>query len=318
MKVLSWDIGIKNLAYCIVEFNDDVPKILHWEIIENTPNRDSLKLHNEIIDNIDERSHLLDVDYVLIEKQPSFNPTMRMVSSSLYTYFYIKGVLQNPHNKLNLIFFSPRKKLDCTEDWIPLPRGGRRGGKSAQNRYAAIKKAGIELAYKKLGETHSVNGRWVSFLDSKKKKDDLADCWIQCLSWMESRKGTKKVDHKKKQIIEWGSVTSKKPLKKVEGNPREWTQGNIKWWLLQYIQEKYEVNKKPPKKKTKRATILSHYNTQTSKACPPELVYSLLKEDAGDDKWSHIPSTVHNLDNLWIHYGIKKFYDKDFVPKSHS
>ena len=89
MKVLSWDIGIKNLAYCIVDSTN--LQIHHWEVIENTPCRDSLKLHNEIIDNLEGRPHLLDVDVVLIEKQPSFNPTMRMVSSSLYTYFLHKG-----------------------------------------------------------------------------------------------------------------------------------------------------------------------------------------------------------------------------------
>ena len=308
MKVLSWDIGIKNLAYCIVD--TEGTKILHWEIIENTPNKDSLKLHNEIINNLESRPHLLDVDTVLIEKQPSFNPTMRMVSSSLYTYFYIRGVLQNTDGSMDLIFFSPRKKLDCTEEWISLPRGGRRGGGRAATRYAAIKKAGIELAYKKLGETHSVNGRWVSFLDGKKKKDDLADSWIQCLSWLEAKNGTKKVDHKKKKIIEWGKVTSKKPLKKVEGTPSEWTDGNIKWWLLQYIPAKYEITKKVKKKPTSGTRITSFYNNKKTNV-PLETVFSILKEDAGE-RWCKIPTTIHNLDDLWVHYGIKKFYDKNF------
>mgnify|MGYP000844843023 CR=1 FL=1 len=33
MKYLSWDIGIKNLSYCLVENNDKIFKILNWEII---------------------------------------------------------------------------------------------------------------------------------------------------------------------------------------------------------------------------------------------------------------------------------------------
>ena len=34
MKILSWDVGIKNLAYCIIEFNGDEFKILKWDIID--------------------------------------------------------------------------------------------------------------------------------------------------------------------------------------------------------------------------------------------------------------------------------------------
>ena len=35
MKILSWDIGIKNLAYCWVDYNseEDVFRVLNWEII---------------------------------------------------------------------------------------------------------------------------------------------------------------------------------------------------------------------------------------------------------------------------------------------
>lgn len=32
-KILSWDVGIKNLAYCIAEFDKDSFKILKWDII---------------------------------------------------------------------------------------------------------------------------------------------------------------------------------------------------------------------------------------------------------------------------------------------
>ena len=54
MKYLSWDIGIKNLSYCLVEKNDNSYKILNWEIInigEKTkpiPNCIQLKKNKEI------------------------------------------------------------------------------------------------------------------------------------------------------------------------------------------------------------------------------------------------------------------------------
>ena len=40
MKICAWDIGIKHLAYCIMENNDNNDsnfKILHWEIIDLSP-----------------------------------------------------------------------------------------------------------------------------------------------------------------------------------------------------------------------------------------------------------------------------------------
>ena len=193
-----------------------------------------------------------------------------------------------------------------------LPQGGRRGGKKAQNRYAAIKKAGIELAYKKLGETHQLNGRWVGFLDSKKKKDDLADSWIQCLSWLEpATPNTKKSTPAKKKTIEWRSVTSKKPLKKVEGIPSEWTEGNVKWWLLQTLPARYEIA--PLKKKaTTNNGLLNYYGTQT---IPQEGVYGWIIEQG---EMVTKPPTVNNLEELVIYYGLKKFHDKCWMTRVNS
>ena len=45
MRVLSWDVGIINLAYCMIDINDDDYsswKIIDWGII-NLTNRESLK-----------------------------------------------------------------------------------------------------------------------------------------------------------------------------------------------------------------------------------------------------------------------------------
>ena len=33
MIILSFDVGIINLAYCIIEISLGIPKILYWEII---------------------------------------------------------------------------------------------------------------------------------------------------------------------------------------------------------------------------------------------------------------------------------------------
>ena len=33
MKLLSFDVGIKNLAYCIIEYKNDKLDIIDWNII---------------------------------------------------------------------------------------------------------------------------------------------------------------------------------------------------------------------------------------------------------------------------------------------
>ena len=43
MKILSWDVGILNLAYCLIEFNNETDwKIIDWDLI-NLTNREKIK-----------------------------------------------------------------------------------------------------------------------------------------------------------------------------------------------------------------------------------------------------------------------------------
>ena len=43
MKVLSWDVGIINLAYCLIDFKSEKDwKIIDWNII-NLTDRDKIK-----------------------------------------------------------------------------------------------------------------------------------------------------------------------------------------------------------------------------------------------------------------------------------
>jgi hypothetical protein len=124
MKILSFDVGIINLAYCI--FDSDNSKIIQWGIIDlkitdfsgKIPNGNSSiakaanDIHVTLIKKLDSLPFLLNVDYVVIEKQPSFNPKMRIIGGCLQSYFYIRGIIDNP--KITSIeFFSPKHKLKC-------------------------------------------------------------------------------------------------------------------------------------------------------------------------------------------------------------
>jgi len=197
MKVLSFDVGIVNLAYCL--YDSETNGILHWEIIELTKKGNTFSAHIAssgiaelyltLINQLDQRPHLLDTDVVVIEKQPSFNPKMRIVAGCLQTYFYIRGVVDRPQNPINSVeFFSPKHKLKCyTGPALDISRNG----KVVKGKYAQTKKMGIEIARVKLEEYNQTG--WVDFFEKNKKKDDLSDCYLQALTYLMFNKKTNKV-----------------------------------------------------------------------------------------------------------------------------
>jgi hypothetical protein len=208
VKVLSFDVGIINLAYCI--FDSVTLKILHWEIItlDNTAANYS-KLYINLIKALDLRPHLLDTDNVLIEKQPSLNPKMRIIAGCLQTYFFIRGVVDSDVNPIKTVeFFSPKNKLKCyTGPELTVP------GKS---RYAQTKQRGVLIAKSKLTEYREPLER-LYFFENSKKKDDLADCYIQALTYCTF----KKIIPLSKEITEMPVITkllNKTEIKKFIGD----------------------------------------------------------------------------------------------------
>ncbi len=53
MKLLSWDVGIYNLSYCIIEKNDNLdPKVIGWDIVNLVDNEEMKKNRNLLFENI--------------------------------------------------------------------------------------------------------------------------------------------------------------------------------------------------------------------------------------------------------------------------
>jgi len=173
MRILSFDVGILNLAYCI--FNTELLKIEHWEIIKLENLKDHGKLHVNLITELDKRNHLIDgIDTVLIEKQPSFNPKMRIIASCLQTYFFIRGVIDSS-NKIGIIkFFSPKHKLKCYN--------GTEIAVTGKTKYLQTKQMSIIICKEKL-EEYSEPDEIKNMFELSKKKDDLADCYLQAITY---------------------------------------------------------------------------------------------------------------------------------------
>lgn len=284
-RVLSWDVGIINLSFCLIEYNKDNKawKILDWGII-NLTDRDKIKcfdcganpsyfqelnnekkytckrhatkiniippefnvlfkgntehiccfegknkcekkskyvcnekyycnthsksVYNKIVNSyklkefnqksvrnlsleslryrlvleLDKRLNLLTANTVVVENQPTLkNPRMKAISSTVYDYFLIRGIVDKEQTKSNITlvkYMSPSNKLKLanngdTQELIKLK------GNDAKT-YKLTK----SLAIKYCEDLIKPYNEWIEKLNSYKKKDDMADSFLQGLYYI--------------------------------------------------------------------------------------------------------------------------------------
>lgn len=180
MIILSFDIGIKNLAYCQL---DTVSKdILDWFILDcSCKNNDDTML--EVINQLESVPNLLESDIILLEKQPSFNPKMRIISTALYVYFTLRISYENQKN-IKILFYSAKNKLKVcnSSECVKILENKNMKAKTAKDKrmnYSCNKKAAIEQTRHDL-----INSGFLSYFDKSKKKDDLADSYLQAIAYL--------------------------------------------------------------------------------------------------------------------------------------
>lgn len=159
--ILSFDVGIKNLAYCLL---DSDKNILDWNVLDCSSNNNILTL----IQHLDNLDHLLSATTILIEKQPSFNPKMRIIGGCLFTYFTLR-ISHELGKNVKILFYSAKHKLKHVHvEEIKV-----------KSKYQRNKKMAVE-------ETKFLlqNSPWLNYFNLNKKKDDLADSFLQALSYI--------------------------------------------------------------------------------------------------------------------------------------
>lgn len=160
--LLSIDCGIKNLAMCLIE--PETKRIHQWDV-SGVPPKHADGIFQCLIRHLNEKPWILDSSTVIIEKQPDRNRGMKAVENLLHVYFLMKDK--------QVIIWDARHK-------IPDVAGA---GKA---RYSQRKKASVERARKFIDSTE-INRNWISFFDTHRKKDDLADTVMQALSFIDKR-----------------------------------------------------------------------------------------------------------------------------------
>ena len=230
-KIISFDVGIKNMAYCILKKNNEQITILDWNIIDmfsdenvtfcssylkNKACNQKAKFHSndkyichkktcekymknlypdskfkklkqitvkdtplitiaeKLINRLLEKPELLNVEEVIIENQPVLkNPTMKSIQMILYTYFLQNGYISKESTVNNIHLFSARRKLKYYD-------GPTVDVSHIKNKYSQRKALSIEYTKYLIKD----QTKWLDFFLNHKKKDDLADAYIQGCTYL--------------------------------------------------------------------------------------------------------------------------------------
>ncbi len=164
--IVSFDIGIKNLAFCYS--NDE--NILKWNVLDiqgsnvnDTCERCIALLEETFKDDI--------IEQVLIENQPvQKNPVMKTIQIIVFTFFTYKKVLGNC-NSMEIKFISANRKNKFAEKFNL--------NIECKTKYQKNKKTAIACTQLLVEKTS-----WELHFMKHKKKDDLADSYLQTLSFI--------------------------------------------------------------------------------------------------------------------------------------
>ena len=197
MIYISFDIGVKNLAVCIIKKDDETHmlEIIDWRIIVLADSKKEIKGIEDIseriymaMDNImgDLKNKNINViDYVLIENQPSnLNGIMKTIQHIIYGYFSLIKFWDKDINNVLLINASLKTKnhkyvinIESGKQEDPKNKKGFRRDKYKNNKLLSI-----ELCKEYISEDENLK----KLFNENKKKDDLSDACLQAISYIRS------------------------------------------------------------------------------------------------------------------------------------
>jgi hypothetical protein len=187
MIYISFDIGVKNLALCILQYHNNVLSIIDWRIISLADSKKQIKGIDTIsevlfleLDNIVgslEENGITMIDKVIIENQPSnLNGIMKTIQLLIFSYF---SLLKHWDQKVSeVILINASHKLQ-NHTYVPSSKNIT-GHVTKQEKYKLNKTDGIEICKYYIRDCKELQ----QIFNANKKKDDLADTCIQTISYL--------------------------------------------------------------------------------------------------------------------------------------
>lgn len=159
MIYVSIDVGIKNLAYII--YNSDTSSILEWNVLELCKEKSTNVNLIDIGKNMDESFHCIfskySIDRVVIENQIGQNAIRMKTLQGMITMYFIQIGIKDIYH------WNACHKLKDYD----IPK---------KTTYSQRKKLSIQITHDIIKNEYC---DWMEFFLSHKKKDDLADCFLQ-------------------------------------------------------------------------------------------------------------------------------------------
>lgn len=192
--LLSFDIGIKNLAYCILKYNtednSDI-RIIKWNIIPLLDKNEKCKgfpldeLTKRMYEQLNKEFYSYDIDIVLLENQPVLkNPVMKSVQMILFSYFQYQKIMLNREIKL-IKFINAGNKLKVGRNFNEINYNAEIN--AIKSKYTRNKKFAI-LYTNKILIDRLKDSKNNEYFNKHKKKDDLADAFLQAIYYIDFNK----------------------------------------------------------------------------------------------------------------------------------
>lgn len=173
IQLLSFDIGIKNMAYCYSIINNKDLNIISVNKTDLNCNKNNIQnIIDNTIDFLDIIFNDLKIDtnekiIILIECQ--MTSIMRTIQTCINTYFKIISKHQNID--IETLYISPKHKLKIMDKFPDIIVND----KYKQNKLDAIYYTNYLLT------TKFKNDEILTIINSYKKKDDLCDAFLMCI-----------------------------------------------------------------------------------------------------------------------------------------
>lgn len=167
--IISFDPAIINMSYCVVDIHTQ--KIRNWGIF-SINGSDPVKNLADTLDSL----NLLNGDKeatIVYELQPRCNMKTISITGQLQMYYTLKGPVKK------MIGYHAKHKIKYPID-NPIPE---KITKLKKGHYKT-KKTLVEICNQVLIKNEEY--KWIEWLKKQKKKDDLADSYIQALSYIKN------------------------------------------------------------------------------------------------------------------------------------
>ena len=187
--ICSFDIGIKNLAYCILYQNENKTiTIKKWDIIKLLEDDEKCKgfslneITNRMYNKLNTELEDYNITEVLLENQPCLkNPVMKSIQMIIYGYFQYQTILLGREIK-NIKLINASNKLKVGKNLHEI--NNKDEITKIKSKYTRNKKLAIEytnwILQNRINNYEELN----KYFNNNKKKDDLADAFLQGLYYI--------------------------------------------------------------------------------------------------------------------------------------